>query len=319
MAMVKMARIAGLVAALCLVTVAPAHAAFSPDLTVGLTPATAAGSPELAALVTQPATDTAIERFTLTLPPGFSAAGAPAAASCTLALLRAGACPSTTQIGEFAVWVGADAPVTGAIHKTGANTFALFVTVLGGAVSQTVEGSLVQRATGALDLKVDQLPALPLTGLALRLWGGASSLIRAPDQCGSYTLDGKFTSRLDELAIDRTLVAISGCAGAPSVTVANVRLSDTRFKAGGSVYGTRTMISWWASQAVDHTNVRIERRVDGTWRAVGVLVANGNAGDNSVRWDGRIRNRILKPGRYALRIQPAGSTAAERVRFRIVD
>jgi hypothetical protein len=319
MAMVKMARIAGLAAALCFVTAAPAHAAFSPDLTVGLAPATAAGSPELTATVVQPATDTAIERFTLTLPAGFSAAGAPAASACTLALVRAGTCPPATQIGLFAVQVGASAPATGTIHKTGANSFGLFVSALGGAVSQTVEGSLVQRASGALDLKLDQLPALPLTGLALRLWGGQWSLIRTPGECGNYTLDGKFTSRLGEFAIDRTLMAISGCAGAPTVTVANARLSDTRFKAGGSVYGTRTTIEWWASQAADHTTLRIERRVDGTWRAVGGLVANGNAGDNFVRWDGRVRNRILKPGRYALRIQPAGSAPAQRVRFRIVD
>jgi len=318
MAMVKMARIAGLAAALCFVTAAPAHAAFSPELTVGLTPATAAGSPELTATVAQPATDTAIERFTLTLPAGFSSAGAPAAASCTLSLLRTGACPPATQIGLFAVWVGASAPVTGTIHKTATNTFGLFVSLLGGAVSQTVEGSLVQRANGALDLKLDQLPALPLASLGLRFWGGEWSLIRTPGQCGTYPLDGKFTSRLGEFAIDRTLTAIRGCAAAPAVAVANARLSDTRFKAGGSVYGTRTTIAWWASQAVDHTNLRIERRVDGKWRRVGVLVANGNAGDNFVRWDGRVRNRTLKPGRYALRIQPAGSSPAKRVRFRVV-
>jgi hypothetical protein len=318
MAMVKMARIAGLTAALCFVTAAPAHAAFSPDLTVGLTPATAAGSPELVATVTQPATDTAIERFTLTLPAGFSAAGAPAASSCAPALVPAGACPPATLIGLFAVWVGGGAPVTGGIHKTGPNTFGLYVSVLGGAVSQTVEGTLVPRANGALDLRLDQLPALPLTSLGLRFWDGYWSMIRTPSRCGKYTLDGKFTSRLGELALDRTVTVISGCTGAPTVTVANARLSDTRFKAGGSVYGTRTTIAWRASQAVDHTDLRIERRVDGTWRGVGVLVANGNAGDNFVRWDGRVRNRVLRPGRYAVRIQPAGSAPAKRVPFRIV-
>ena len=102
------------------------------------------------------------------------------------------------------------------------------------------------------------------------------------------------------------------------VQVANVRLSETSFRAGGSMYGTRTIIAWWASETVEHTDVRIERRVRGAWRLLGMLVATGNAGDNSVRWDGRLQGRALEPGRYGLRIQPAGSAPAKLVRFRIV-
>ena len=69
--MAKAARIALLSLALCAFTAAPAHA-FFPDLTVALGPATASGNPALTAVISQPATDTPIERFTLALPSGFS-------------------------------------------------------------------------------------------------------------------------------------------------------------------------------------------------------------------------------------------------------
>lgn len=316
--MVRMARIAGLAVALCAVTAAPAHAAFFPDLTVGLAPATAGGTPTIAASIAQPATDTPIERFTLTLPAGFSPTGAPGATSCAGAALAADACPAATRIGTFLGRVNSNVPLAGGIYKTGASTFGFRVSVLDGAVSQTVQGSVIRRASGALDLKVDQLPALPLTQLQLAFSGGALSLVRAPDQCGAYTIDGKFTSRSGELAIDRTTMAIRGCDGVPAVLVANVRMTERSFEAGGSVYGTRTMIAWWASDTVDHTNVRIERRVDGAWRRVGTLIATGYKGNNFVRWDGRLKGHQLKPGRYGVRIQPVGSDAADRLGFRIV-
>ena len=316
--MAKAARIAVLSLALCALTAAPAHAAFFPDLTIALGPATASGNPALTAVISQPATDTPIERFSLALPSGFSIAAAPGASVCATGVLAASACPAASQIGWFDGRLGARVTFAGGIYRTGPSSFGFTVSVLGGAVRQVVQGTLEPRASGALDIKLDQLPALPISMLTLRLWGGQRSLIRAPDRCGTYTIDGKFTSRRGELAIDRTLMPITGCAGVPAVQVANVRLSATRFRAGGSLYGTRTVIAWWASRAVDHTDLRVERRVHGAWRVVGVLVATGNTGDNAVRWDGRVRNRALKPGSYCLRIQPAGSAPAKLVRFRIV-
>src|SRR5688500_2291407 len=317
LAMVKAARALPLALALCLVAAAPAHAAFFPDLTIGLSPGAAGGTPALTATISQPATDTPIERFTLTLPAGFSAAGAPAAATCTVPAIRAGACSPTTRIGVFDGRWGSGAAFRGTMHKTGPNSFGLLVSFLGGAVKQVVEGTLVRRANGASDLRLDRLPALPIAGLTLRFGGGPLSLIRTPASCGTYTVDGKFTSRHGELAIDRTLMPIEGCAGVPVVQVANVRLSETSFRSGGSMYGSRTIIAWWASGAVERTDIRIERRARGAWRLLGVLVASGNAGDNRVRWDGRLSGRALRPGRYGLRIQPAGSAPAKLLRFRI--
>ena len=122
----------------------------------------------------------------------------------------------------------------------------------------------------------------------------------------------------DQGAIDRTLMPIEGCLGLPDVQVGNIRLSKKRFRAGGSIYGSRTIIAWWASEPVEHTDIRIELRVRGAWRLLGVLVGTGTAGDNSVHWDGRLKGRKLKPGRYGLRIQPVGSEPTKLVRFRIV-
>ena len=309
-------RIAGLAAALCLIAVTPARAAFLPDLTLGIEPSTAATQPALTTTITFFAGDSALERFTLTLPAGFEPAGAPGATACAPMALAAGRCGAGSRIGTVDGRIGNAIGVSGSIHKLSGDRFAAVVSTLGGAVGQIVPGSIAKRANGSLDLKLDQLPALPLTSLSFRFDGGPRSLVTTPAACGEYGVDGKFTSRTGELALDRTKVAVTGCTGIPAVQVANIRMNQTRLHAGR---GYSTIIAWWASRAADHTNVRIERRVRGHWRVVGVLVTNASPGDNYVRWDGRLRERALKPGAYAVRIQPAGSAPSpKRLRFRVV-
>ena len=303
--MVPLARIIGLAFALSLTTAAPAAAAFAPDLTLSLDPPTASSQPGLTATFTQSAMDSPVERFTLTLPAGFEAAGAPAA-------------PLAGVIGTVRAQMGEGAEFAGTIHKVSADRFQATITGLGGAIEQDVQGALVRRANGSLDLRFDGLPALPFTSLAFSFAGGGLSLIRVPATCGEHPVTGKFTSRAGELALDLTRITVTGCSGIPAVQVANVRMSDTSFRAGGSRLGYRTIIAWWAARGVDHTNVRIERRVRGRWRTLGVLVGTGSAGDNSLRWDGRLRGRALRPGGYGLRIQPAGSAPSKIARFRIL-
>ena len=309
--MVHLTRTAGLVAALFLLTAAPAHA-FFPEFSVELSPASVDSSPALTATISQPATDTPIERFTLSLPAGFTATGAPGASACDAGLLSTNACPADSQIGTFT------GSLDGTINKTGSDTFGMHVSILGGAVSQVVEGSVIRRDNGTVDLRLDELPALPITSLVLSFSSGRRSLIHTPDRCGDYILDGKFTSRRGELAIDRSEIPIAGCTDVPIIRAENVRFSDRRFKAGGSPYEGRTIIAWWLPVAVDHTNLRIQRRVNGSWRKAGKIVGTGNPGDNSLRWDGRVRGRKLEPGRYAIRVQPAGSNPGPRERFRIL-
>lgn len=304
MAMVKMARTAGIAAVLLLVAAVPARANFFPTLTLGIDPPTASSASSLTATVNQAAADTPIERFTLNLPSGFQPIGAPAAAP-------------GAQIGTVSGSVGGQVSFGGVIRKVAADRFAVVLNTLGGSLVQVIPGTLTRRADGSLDLKVDQLPALDITSLSFRFDGGGSALVRTPKRCGSYAIDGKFTSRRGEFALDRRTVAITGCHGVPAVRVANLRMSHRRFRAGGSRLGYRTIIAWWASRAVDHTDVRIERKRHGRWRVLGVLVSNAYAGENHIRWDGRLRDRVLKPGRYGVRIQPAGSAPSRVLRFRV--
>jgi hypothetical protein len=315
--MVQMARTAGLVAALFLVIAAPARA-FFPDLGVDLSPPSVDRAPALTATISQPATDTPIERFTLTIPAGFTTATAPGAAACAPALLAANACPADTQIGDYTGFLGSNVPLDGTINKTGDGTFGLYLSLLGGAISQVVDGSVVRRSNGTIDLRVDELPALPITNLVLNFAGGDRSFIRTPARCGDFTFDGKFTSRRGELAIDRSEIPIGGCADVPVIRADNVRFSDRRFEAGSSPYNARTIIAWSLPEAVDHTTVLILRRTGGKWRKVGRLVGTGNEGDNSLRWSGRLHGDKLVPGRYAVRMKPAGSNAGPRVGFRIL-
>lgn len=302
MSMVRTARTAGLAAALCAVMATPAHADFFPDLTLALDSPTASTTPALTATIAQPARDAAIERFTLNLPKGFRAVGAPGA-------------PAGSRIGTVDGRIGGTIGFSGPIYKTRADRFTAVVSALGGSVGQAVPGSLTKRADGSLDLKFDQLPALALTSLTFRFDGGQNALVRTPSRCGEYDIDGKFTSRAGDFALDRTTIAVTGCSGVPAVQVANLRLSRPSFRAGA---GYRTIIAWWASRAVDHTNVRVERRVRGHWRVLGVLVSDAHAGDNRVRWDGGLHGRALKRGTYGLRVQPAGSAPSRLVRFRIL-
>ena len=318
MRMVKRTRIPVLALALSLLAAAPAHAAFFPDLTLGIDPPSAATAPAVTATITQPAADSAIQRFTLTLPKGFEAANAPGASECAPAAVLAARCSAATRIGTVDGRIGNSIGFSGSIHKLAGGRFAAIVSALNGSIAQVIPGSLTKRSDGSLDLRLDQLPALALTSLSFRFEGGDRSLVRTPAACGEYQVDGKFTSRAGELALDRTTVPVTGCSGVPAVQVANVRLSSARFRAGGSPLSYRTIIAWWASRAVDHTNVRIERRAGKRWRVLGVLVGTGNQGENRIRWDGRLRNRALKPGTYGVRIQPAGSAPSKLVRFRIL-
>ena len=311
--MVPTARITGLALALSLLVAAPASAAFAPDLDLSLDPPTASSQPALTATYKQPAVETPVERFTLNLGAGFELTGAPAAQACSAEAFRALSCPASSGIGTVEAQIGPSARLFGFIHKLGANRFAAWVTGLGGSVRQEIAGSIAERSDGSIDLRLDRLPALPMTSLTFRFAGGGLALVRTPSRCGSYGIDGKFTSRKRELALDRTSISVTGCKGVPAVQVQNVRLNRTSFRVGGY----RTIIAWWAARSVDHTNVRIERRVRGHWRVLGVLVAAANAGENTVRWDGRLGGRALRPGEYGVRIQPAGSAPSKITRFRI--
>jgi hypothetical protein len=294
-------------------TPTPAQAAFAPELSVGVTPATPAAAPAITATVSQPAGATPVQRFTLSLPAGFTTLGAPAAGVCPLRSLLALHCPAASRIGTLDAVIGGSVAFSGAIHKAGPTRFGVVAGGLGGAVKQAIGGAVRGRADGSLDLTLDQLPALAFTRLTVQLDGGGRSLFGTPARCGAYPLDGKFTSRRGEMALARTIVRVLGCPGTPVVAVSDVRLSRVRLRPG---FGT--VLRWTASQAADHTLVRVERRAKGRWRAAGGLVAEARAGENVLRWDGAVDGRRLEPAGYALRVQPAESAPSARIPFRVV-
>lgn len=292
---------------------ASAHADFAPELRVALDPPHASSTSALTATVTHPAQDTAIQRFTLNLPAGFTGVGAPGATACPLASVFAFSCPASSRIGGVEAVVGSTIAFSGPIHKTSAGHFAVFLSGLGGAISQVVSGSMSGRSDSSIDLKLDQLPALGLSRLSIHLHGGSRALFRTPPQCGYHTIDGKFTSRQGDLALARTIVEITGCAGAPTVRVSNVRLGKKRFHARGF----KTVVRWTASQAAERTTLHFTRRRGKRWRNAGKLVGMAREGENLLRWDGTLRGRKLRRGAYRLRIQPQGSSRSAPVRFRV--
>lgn len=186
-----------------------AQASFAPDLELALSPARAAATPALALAIAQPARDSALARFTLSFQRGFEPTGAPGAASCAPAAFAVRGCAPASRIGTVRALAGGRLAFGGTLNKLSADRFALFLSGLGGAISQAVPGSLSRRRDGGLDLKLDRLPALALTAIVIRLDGGARSLVRNPARCGLYALDGKFTSRAGELALERVALRIS--------------------------------------------------------------------------------------------------------------
>ena len=64
------------------------------------------------------------------------------------------------------------------------------------------------------------------------------------------------------------------------------------------------------------------RRKGGRFKRVGTLKAPGKAGRNRRRWDGRIRGRALRPGRYRAVLSAVDATGhrakPRRLPFRIV-
>src|SRR3712207_4561250 len=246
-----MARVAGLAIALCLGTAAPAWAAFAPELRVGLNPPTAASVPAIDATVSGLAGGAPVQRFTLTLPSRFAPTGAPGTSVCPPASAALGSCVPSARVGVVEGRTVDGTPLAGWINKVAGDQYLAFVSTFGGAVKQVVPVTLARRSSGAVDMKIDQLPALALSTISFRFAGGGHGVLRTPKQCGTYTRDGKFTSRTGELAIARRNVTIIGCDDAPAVAVENVTLSRHRFRPGPY----RTTIGWTASAAAERTDL----------------------------------------------------------------
>lgn len=109
--------------------------------------------------------------------------------------------------------------------------------------------------------------------------------------------------------VDRTFVA-----SIPPV-ISGLRIAPRAFRAEGAAAGAR--ITYRDSRAATSTlTVSAQRRGD-RWVAVGSFTHRDVAGRNVVRFSGRLRRRVLAPGRYLLSVRP-GAGAAALIAFRIL-
>ena len=304
-----LARLAWMPAALALLAPGVAQAAFAPALGVSLEPPNAGQVPQVVAVVSQAER---LQRFTLRFPAGFTANRSLAVPGCSAVDQLARLCPLASRIGQLEI----DGNGSGPIHMAESNGLRT-VTFLG---LETIRGIFRPGTGDTLNVTFDGVPLLPRGTLRVILEGGERGLVRAPSACGSSTVAGNFTSAAGEMAVAEAPVTISGCAEAARVSA--VRVSPRRFRP--TVFtdlerpegGTR--LTWALDRAAAGTRVYVERRSGRRWKRVGSLLGSGDAGANTLVFDGRIRNRRLAPGVYHFLLQPRGGIATASPRFTVL-
>jgi hypothetical protein len=139
-----------------------------------------------------------------------------------------------------------------------------------------------------------------LVGVEARLVEDPQALLGlAPDRCGSYPLEGRFTSHNDETATSRAPVDVTGCDTEPQI--AGLR---ARRRAG------RIELAWTLSSPGGRTEIALDRRVSVRpwvrWRRVRALVAAARVGANQTRLAAR-GGRRMRPGRYRVTLTTFGT------------
>jgi hypothetical protein len=175
-----------------------------------------------------------------------------------------------------------------------------------------IRGAFRPALGDSLDVSLDGLPTLALSSLTVVLDGGDKGLVRTAPDCGMWIVNGNFTSWLGDFAIAQAPLAVNRCVNEP-VTVSRLRLAKRTLRAG-----TGTRLRWRLSRASAGTRLYVERRVGGSWQRVGSLLASGDAGDNALVFDGRVRGRALRPGQYRFVLVPRGGSAGAAAQFTVV-
>ena len=303
-----LARLAWMPVAIALALPGVAQAAFAPALTVALEPPQAGQVPQVVADVTHAAR---LQRFTLRFPPGFSANRSLTVPGCPPVDQLVRACPAATRIGTVEI----DGNGSGPVHMAESNGLRT-VTFLGG---QALRGIFRPGAEDTLNVTFDGIPLLPRGALRVILFGGERGLVRAPAECGISAVAGNFTAAGGEMAVAQAPVTVTGCADAPHASA--VRAVPRRFRPTAFTDLERpvggTTLTWTLDRAVAGTRILVERRVGRRWKRVGSVIGSGDVGANSLRFDGRIRNRPLAPGTYHFVLHPRGGFAAASPRFTI--
>ena len=283
---------------------ASAAAAYAPSLGVSLDPTKPARAPAMTVRVVQASEDTPSRVARIGLPLGFGANPSTQVVACAESEESAGTCPDASRLGT-ATAETAVGNLSGGVHLASSATVTRIVVFLRdstGLVSQKIVGTVQGRPDGGLDLVLSDLPQVTITTLVLDLAGGARSLFENPSSCGRYTFTGEFLSHAGETAADNApAVTISGCPAVPRIR--SVRVRPRRFHAVRSAAdrerpGHAARLSWVASETTGGTRVRIDRRKRGRWKRLGSVLASGEAGKNVLRFEGRLRGRPLRSGRY---------------------
>jgi hypothetical protein len=282
---------------------ASASAAYAPTLSVSLDPARPERAPALTTRVVQAPEDTPSQTIRIGLPLGFGANASTQVVTCAESEESAGACPDSSRLGtaEAETAIG---DLSGGVHlasSTTATRIVVFLRDSTGLATQKLVGTVQERSDGGLDLVVTDLPQVSITSLELDLAGGSRSLFENPSTCGGYTLTGEFLSHAGERAVDRVPIAISGCSSV--LRIESVRVRPRRFRAVREAADRdrprhATRLTWVLSETTGGTRIRIDRRKRRRWKRVGSLLASGQAGKNVLRFEGRLRGRPLRRGRY---------------------
>ena len=308
--------IAAAAAAMALGGAAPASAAYAPRMSFVVEPATPRAPAAITATVVQEPGESATRTQRVSFSsefgfnPGFAVRG------CTAAQEEARACPEESRIGTLTSVTGLGT-FGGPVYFSEDFRLLIFVRGFAGLVEEKLVGIFVVRPDGGYDSIFDNLPNLAATFAELRMEGGPKTFSLTPKRCGRHLVIGHFTSHNGEEARSEASFEVSGCP----TFVRDLRLSAASFRAvrrssdrKRSGYGT-TLI-WRLSREASATQVRVERRERGRWRAVGAVTGPGRKGLNSLRFDGRLGGRALPPGRYRFALSAEGGRV-ERIGFRV--
>lgn len=290
-----------------------ARADFAPSLSVKLSDSRANRVPVIGASIQQTASENPVRRLTLRFPPGYQWNRGFHAAVCGAEQTRELDC-AAGQIGYAFGTAAGVGEIKGGVYWADIGSGprpVLTLEAFGGAYRETVPATLRMRSNGALDISFEPLPAVTFTSLNLVLMRGGAGIVRNPRTCGRYLVEAKLTSHREELAVAQQPVDVSGCGGA---IVSRLSLYPRSFRPGPAA----TTLGWKSIETTGETPFRVEKKRRKRWKKVGTVVGPGAAGQNLLRFDGKVKGRRLRPGTYRFRLALKGSKQRRTVGFKVL-
>ena len=298
-----LAAVAGVVAAAALA--APAQAAFSPRLTVGVNPPAPGQAAALSMEIDQDSNDESIRSLRLALP-GFAVGpGVLSWPACSGDAESNGTCPDSSRIGSASSTTGFG-DFSGNVFYGGLSGEQPRVVVFlrNSLVPLVADQKLVGRlepVPGGQELVFDDMPGATATRFVLRLDVSDRRLVATPSRCGGYDLLGRFTSAAGDHGQATSRVIIGGCPGA-KLAISGASLLPRTLRPGRAA----TLAFSLSQQGF----VRVLQRRAGTRRVRTVRRFTGQAGTNRVT--GLARG--LAAGRWVYTLKASsGQTTVTRV------